>query len=145
MVLFLSLLALPLNAEFERFELNYNDEMIHGTLFSIQPRVDEFSTFIDGVYTRMIWADFGSGYQEVYNNQKDLTGLPEAAAEFYVASGEDDVFLVELRKTDLGNRGEGGDIEINPERIRYLRSACHRSARPGQIREILLLFPSGCG
>ncbi|XOV71489.1 MAG: hypothetical protein ACFHW5_22765 [Verrucomicrobiota bacterium] len=114
MVLFLSLLALPLNAEFERFELNYNDEMIHGTLFSIQPRVDEFSTFIDGVYTRMIWADFGSGYQEVYNNQKDLTGLPEAAAEFYVASGEDDVFLVELRKTDLGNRGEGGILKLTP-------------------------------
>jgi len=68
LVLFLSLLALPLNAEFERFELNYNDEMIDVTLFSIQPRVGEFSTFINGVYTRMIWADFGSGYQEVYNN-----------------------------------------------------------------------------
>ena len=103
LIFFTSLVTLQLSAEFERFELDFNGEVLSGNLFSTQPRVGEFSTFIDGTYTRMVWADFGNGYQEVYNNQKNLTGLPGTAGEFYVASGGGDVFMVELRTTDLGS------------------------------------------
>ncbi len=113
----MSLLAtasIAANAQFERFELNYNGEVLSGSLFSLEPRVGEFSTFVDGTYTRMIWADFGDGYEEVYSSVKDLTGLPGTAGDFHVAAGGGDVFLVDAMKTELGNRGEGAIFKLTP-------------------------------
>ena len=89
----------------------------------------------------MVWADFGNGYQEVYNNQKNLTGLPGTAGEFYVASGGGDVFMVELRTTDLGNRGEGAILKVTPNGFTSYSPLATEALGQGRAGKFYYSFP----
>ena len=99
-------------AEFEKVELDFGGKALTGSVRSFDPLTAEFSDFQDGVFTRMLWADQGSGFQQIYNNQTGLVGtvgdFGEDTGDFDIAGNDQgDLFFVHRLKTDLGNRGEG--------------------------------------